>query len=250
MTDLPVPWSETYRIHHQDFSPYGFMRNARQIAAAITMGGEAAESYRKALPYLMRQLDAHTEAEAGGLAFVVYRFDLDVYWHTIKSGWRSAFGNAVIMLGLLDLFQATGDQALRERAERYLSALLAVNYADGITEVDDSQYLWFEEYPKPAEHLINGHIITLLALYHWGQELADDRVNPLLTAGLTTMRRYLPMVRRAGGVSAYGLFDLSVADYGPQRTINLVRAIAKISGDAEFDALAAAFETDMPLPAQ
>lgn len=62
------------------------------------------------------------------------------------------------------------------------------------------------------------------------------------------MRRYLPVLRRPGGVSAYGMFDLSWPDYGPKRMISFTRALAEISGDPEFAAIAAALETDMPLP--
>lgn len=246
--DLPMPWPQSYRaIYHQDFAPYTFLINARLIANAIGRGGEIEASYRQALPYLMRQLEQYTDVE-GDLAFVSYKFNVKAAARTVKAPWRSAFGNAVAMLGLMELGRATDDPAWLAQAEPYLRGILAVDHADGVTKIDEAQYLWFEEYPAPLQHIINGHIATLLALYHYGETTHDDRVRPYLNAALTTMRRYLPSVRRDGRVAAYGMFDLTQPDYGPQRLISFTRTLAAISGDAAFGALAAAFETDMPLP--
>lgn len=242
--DLPLPWPELYRANGEEFNPYTFLLNARIIAAKIKAGDEA-ETFRRALPYLLRQLERYSTVEPGGFAFVTYEFAYDCYGRMVPAGWRSAFGNAAVMLGLLDLYRSTGDAALLARARAYLLPLLSVDRSDGVTVTDKDHYLWFEEYPSPVSHVINGHIGVLLALYEYEQLTGDRSLRQFIAAGLTTMRHYLPVARHPGHPSAYGLFDLAQADYGPARIVNYVRAIAAISGDPQLGALAADYAADM-----
>lgn len=242
---LLMPWPDPHASpYRQDFAPYVFAQNLVMEADAARLGSSQSTA---AIAYLLRQLEKYTASE-GDADYVFYDFDFRVRSATFNRGWRSAFANALVALGLAEMYAATGDRSFLQRAQRYVKALTLIG---GITIVNDAQYLWFEEYPevdgKPT-HVFNGHIATILALYRYMEIGGDRSLEPYLAAAVTTMHRYLPESRRPGRRSLYGLNAFAFPDYGPERIILFTRALVTLTGDESFRLLATAFATEMPMP--
>ena len=77
--------------------------------------------------------------------------------------------------------------------------------------VDESDYLWFEEFPcrgPNQTHIMNGHVFALMALDQYRTLDMPDRgeAETLMRAGIATMQRYLCEYRRPGQVNRYSLY--------------------------------------------
>jgi hypothetical protein len=235
-SDLPVDWPKLYiETYHQPFEPYTFAINAAIMAYQIK--GKALKSDAPNIDALLAALKRYSDTLSGGALAVRYDFDNILAGGTIPAGWHSAFGNGAVVIGLLELAEATGDGEIRELADKYVDALRWQGTDSDIVMMDGSDFLWFEETPplngKPT-HIMNGHIATVFSLYRYWQVTGDETVLPLVRAGLATAARYLPELRRPGQVPAYWLYDTSVPDYGPLRMINMTKTMGAISDNPVF----------------
>ena len=116
-----------------------------------------------------------------------------------------------------------------------------------ISFIDDSQYLWFEEYPsstEPQPRVLNGHIGALMGIYSYYRLWPNDEAKRLLQAGITTLNQYFVDSRRPGAVNRYCLADRESVDDGPKRAILQQRWLNNITGDDFFAQAAAALMTD------
>lgn len=240
--NLPLPWPDMYlKVFKQEFNPYTFAGNMSAIAQQIR---EGSGGWSNQIEYLLGQLSKYTNARDE----VFYDFDNEQQDGVYKRGWTSALGNANALIGLTELYDATRDEKYLQLARRYLAPLTTTWTEHDIVRLDGSDYLWFEETPPLNGHPVsvyNGHIGTVLALYHWEKVTGDKSVEPYIRAGLATAARYLPESRRPGAIPAYSKFG-EVADYGPARAVNMARTLWEITGETVFRDLTDALTTDVP----
>jgi hypothetical protein len=244
--DIPEDWPKLYiETYHQLFNPYTFAINAAIMAYQVkkqTLKPDAPN-----IGVLLAALKRYSDTLPSGALAVRYDFDNILAGGTIPAGWHSAFGNGAVIIGLLELAEATGNEDIRALADKYVDALRWQGTDSDIVMIDGSDFLWFEETPplngKPT-HVMNGHIATVFSLYRYWQVTHDESVLPLVRAGLATAARYLPELRRPGQVPAYWLYDTSVPDYGPLRMILLTKAMGEISDNPAFRRIEAMLLTD------
>lgn len=243
--DLAYPFPEVGGS--PSFSPYFYAANA----SAIMRRRRATNDNRfiGPIPWIEHARDRVTERE-GRSAFIVSDRPYELGSVMLPAGWRSAFANAAVMVGLLDLREATADDAFLDLARQYLAGLVDTETSSKLWRIDESQYLWFEEYPAIAGRptsVMNGHINVVLALHRYWTVTGDATVLPLIKAGLATAARYMWEVRKPGSTSAYWLHDLKTLDYGPLRATRFPDALLAISGHPIFRELSDALKTDMPI---
>ncbi|KUL94826.1 hypothetical protein DK26_18380 [Bosea sp. WAO] len=244
-SDLPYPWPT--RDGETVFSAFYYAVNASIIMRRWRATGD------KRFLALIAGLEAARERETvreGTSAFIAAEHPLALASSTLPAGWRSAFSNAFVVVGLLDLHEATADESYLNLARSYVAGLTNARTAEKLWRIDASQYLWFEEYPaiegRPTS-VINGHIGSVLALHRYWTVTGDKTVLPLIRAGIATAARYMWKVRNPGGISAYWLHDSKTPDYGPVRATNFADALLAISGHRIFRELSDALKTDMPI---
>lgn len=242
-TDLMFPWPKVYvEVYKQEFSPWTLAQNLVGIAE-ITRRGSSPAGIGSVVDYLLQQIDKYTD-EKDGARYVRFDFDHDILYRAIPSGWHSAFANASVAFGLMEMYRATGNAEYLDIARPYVDALLKPSE---IVLVDEGGYLWLEECPPVNDeqfHIINGHIFALFALHHWWQMTGDARAAPVVKAAITTVHRYLPEYRKPGKVSAYALIN-DYPDYGPQRIVNFIGVLHKLTGEPFFARFIDVLRTDM-----
>jgi hypothetical protein len=247
--DIPVAWPQAYvEPYRQPFNPYTFAINAAIMAYQIK--GKVLRPDASNIEALLAALKRYSDTLPSGSLAVRYDFDNPMFDGKIAAGWHSAFGNSAVIIGLLELADATGNEDIRELSGKYVDALRWQGENSDIVMVNGSDFLWFEETPplngKPT-HIMNGHIATVFSLYRYWQVTHDESVLPLVHAGLATAARYLPELRRPGQVPAYALYDKSVPDYGPLRMIIMTKTLSAISDNPAFGRIMEMLLTDSSL---
>ncbi|AWM87591.1 hypothetical protein C4E04_13165 [Microvirga sp. 17 mud 1-3] len=240
---LPVPWPKQYvEQFKQEFNPYTFASNCSAVAQQIREGNG---DWIQQITYLLTQLAKYTNAQDE----IFYNFDYQQVGDIFKAGWKSALGNALVSVGLLEIYDATKDDKYLNLSRRYLAPLTTAWQDEDIVRLDQANYLWFEETP-PANgrpiSVYNGHVYTTLALYRYQQLTGDKSLEPYLRAGLATAARYLPESRRPGKIPVYSRYD-ETPDYGPLRAYNQANALWEITGNRIFKDLADGLMTDIPV---
>lgn len=236
-----------------EFHPYQWSQELRAIASRWRRG-EAQEPLRTELDRLCAVAEPFT-ARRDGATYYRYPFPYQVGSKRLEPDWYSGFAQGMILLALVDLYRATGDETFREQARAVFQSFEQPRRQVGQAEcwvafVDDAQYLWFEEYPTaddPQMRVLNGHVCALMGLYAYHRLEPGERSLLLLRAGLTTMQRYAAEYRRPGQSNRYCLTPDDVADYGSQRAVNHQQWLLDVTGEPFFATMRDAFLTDMPM---
>lgn len=246
--NLPYPWSPTFvEKFHQPFNADSFLFNMSALANFYRQTHDY-EAIRPYVDYLVGRLKEYTITD-GDASLVTYRFDYPFHDIQMKSGWLSSYGNASVIAGLTYMSSIAHRPELDSLATKYVNGL---HRYDGknknwVTTVDDTEYLWFEEYPldgKQKAHVLNGHIWTVFSLYYYSERHPESL--DMLNAGLTSLKRYLPTYRYPGKINRYDRYNDYTPDYFPKNTVDEERSLFSITGDTFFNDMADAFMTDMP----
>jgi hypothetical protein len=163
----------------------------------------------------------------------------------LRVPWYSAEGQGLMLAAVTRIASITGEATWRHRAREMFATLMRFRDfgADRepparpwISLVDDSGYLWFEEFPSgaPPSLTFHVHLSTLLAVYDYWRLTRDPLAKQMLLGGVATVKHYLPVVRNAGRASFDSLASRS-ADEPYQPLIDWqLRALARITGDTEL----------------
>lgn len=240
--DLPIPWPIVAGARY--VSPYIFAQIASILASRIKDG--AFDNNAEPVRFLMRTLAQHSVVTPTTASFI-YRSDWEAFDTVIPGGWKSAFGDAAITMGLCELYEATHDADTLALAQKYATSLLWKGEKTDTLNVDDAGYLWFEEYPKVEgrfTHVLNAEIFSTFALMKLVSITGDHSYEPMIRAGLATSARYIFDVRNPGNRSYYNVGGRRIADYGPQRMVIFAAALSDITGNPIFAAAKEALMTD------
>ncbi|CAH8296951.1 unnamed protein product [Schistosoma turkestanicum] len=156
----------------------------------------------------------------------------------LKPGWYSAMGQGQAISLLVRAYNYTGNRLYLEACHRALD-LFNVNIKRGGIRsyfLDQSDLVWFEEYPfDPPIHVLNGFIYSLIGLYDYikllvnspdpsaSSYLSEAQIH--LDTGLTSLSRLLPLFDSGSG-SFYDLRHLST-DYNHRPVKKIESKLAK-----------------------
>ncbi|CAH8870707.1 unnamed protein product [Trichobilharzia szidati] len=143
---------------------------------------------------------------------------------TLQPGWYSAMGQGQAISLLVRAYNYTGNLLYLRACSRSLDLFnLSIRYG-GVRSyfLNQSELIWFEEYPfDPPIHILNGFIYSLIGLHDFTQVAMGNsdpsvssgllKAQALLDAGLTSLSKLLPLFDSGSG-SFYDLRHLS-ADY-------------------------------------
>jgi hypothetical protein len=246
----------TYPAQRQ-LSPFDWLSDAHYTAVFLrahpgdTRGLEGARLLDAFLsPYL--RLDA-------GALFVTYPREHPIRnragaFRVLRAPWYSGLGNGFALAGYLELWQATGEQAYKDKADRLAEAYFRRRDAqrDGpwFAYVDAAGYLWFEEYPFPQDpqlHIFNGHNYAIQGLYAYYLVEPSERVRTSIQGALTTIGHYAEDYRVPGDISLGWLAADAVRDYGPRRALRQLGWLYDVSGDPYFAAVRTVWADDFQM---
>ena len=186
-------------------------------------------------------------ATAEGQGRLPYRFrNTDIYGHPLPDPWYSSEGQGLMLSALARLSDVTGDKVWTKHARDVFAPLTRVRDfgPDGSTPprswlsfVDDDGYLWFEQYAGgiSASAVVPGHLTALLGIYDYWRLTHDIDAKNLFIGGTTTIRHYLPRIRREGRPPWYALGNKK-PDARFEATISRqLQELARITGDLKIE---------------
>ncbi|MDJ0734363.1 MAG: D-glucuronyl C5-epimerase family protein [Nostocaceae cyanobacterium] len=247
---LPYKLPENYiNKYKQLFSPWNFKVNAISLANVQTSNQAEYDVLVKLKDKLIDRLLEFTIVQAEA-RYIIYKFDLRFGDTVLLKPWVSGFAQGVTLSGLYHLYQRFGDERCLKIADEIFAALTQYrNKQDNkfwVTEIDDSGYLWIEEYPlnsEPQPKILNGHIAGILGVYDYYRMQPNNDVLTFLQAAITTIHRYVNEYRRPGDINLYDL-RFKESDYGPQRTILQQKYLFDITGEPYFLKMSESFKKD------
>lgn len=189
-----------------------------------------------------------------GAIFFPYGFDFFLHGRgTMRAPWYSGMAQGTALSGFVRLYQLTHDPRwLTAANETYASFLVGRDSGGPWVTSTDNGLLWFELYPwTPNDHTYNGHNWAVYGLYDYWRLTGSTQAQQLITAGLTTSKRTLSVVRVPGGVMRYCIAQSCLernvvnADYHLVVTNQMVQ-LFRYTRDEEFARMADAFMTDTP----
>ncbi|MDY7010746.1 MAG: D-glucuronyl C5-epimerase family protein [Planctomycetota bacterium] len=149
-------------------------------------------------------LETHGQSGPGDCLRWPYEFDVDFRGKRISAPWVSAFGQAYAVLAYLCWFRHTSEARWLDRAVAG-AGLFGVPCADGgVAHVFSRQEICFEELPAASTHILNAHLISLLALAEVSALSPDSQLQSLLEQGLA----YLKNNWRAYDTGYWSRYDL------------------------------------------
>lgn len=178
--------------------------------------------------------------EIDGALFYPYRFDYHVNQQEeglLKAPWYSGMAQGLALSALTRMSEITGDSLYLDYCRRTFRSLLRKKGKDmpWVTFRDDTGCLWIDEYPlTPPSRTLNGFIFAIFGLYDFYRLTADSAARQMLQESLSTVKNYLPLFRRPGRPSFYGLrFGHYAANYHALH-IRQLQYLYKMTGDSFF----------------
>ncbi|MDH3892553.1 MAG: D-glucuronyl C5-epimerase family protein [candidate division Zixibacteria bacterium] len=167
----------------------------------------------------------------------------------LRAPWFSGMAQGEALGVLVRMFKITKDSTLLEFSHRVFSSFLRLRSDSSPWTVfrDSCGCYWIEEYPtQPPSMTLNGFIFAIYGLYDYFLLTADPRAEMVLEDCLSTIKNYLPLFRRTGGISFYNLhfrrFDVNYH----RVHIDQLRDLARMTDDPFFDHWADSLNKDYP----
>ena len=147
-------------------------------------------------------------SQPGGV--LPYEFSqTDAYGSALPIPWYSSEGQGLMLSALVRLYEVTGRDVWRRRADEVFQGLTRVRGfgPDGtvpprswLSFVDDDGYLWFEQYAGgvAASGVVHGHLAAVLGVFDYWRMSRSRVARTLFDGGVTTIEHYLPQIRRPG----------------------------------------------------
>ncbi len=133
-------------------------------------------------------LEAHAESGPGDSLRWPYEFDVDFRGKRISAPWVSAFGQAYVVLAYLCWFRHTSEARWLNRAVEGARLFAVPCAAGGVAHIFSEQEACFEELPAVSTHILNAHLISLLALAEVLALHRDSQLESAQQRGLTFLR--------------------------------------------------------------
>lgn len=247
---LPFDWGEWYKKDlKQFFNPHVFYLNALALCKYVPSTDEEAHALVRLKDELIDRFIEFTELQDGA-RYVIYTFDSTAF-SGIKAPWVSGFAQGQALSALCHLYRRFEDDRYLKMAEEIWNSF--TQYRDTssgrfwVTEIDDSGFLWIEEYPlskEPQPKVLNGHICGIHGLYNYFQlRPHNSDILRLLQGAITSVHRYVNYYRRPGKVNRYSLWDEN-PDYLPTRTVSQQNDLFQITNEPYFFLMAESFRMD------
>lgn len=141
-------------------------------------------------PALNWLIDKNNFTQIDKASLYMYKFSNtynDVY---TNSPWPSAFGQAYVLKSLIQ----TSEDKLKKDLDSSISATARAYSVDikngGITSIDRSGQVFFEEVPN-ATHVLNAHLVSVPELSHASRLLKARDVQALANSGISTLKEKL-----------------------------------------------------------
>lgn len=133
----------------------------------------------------------------GGGAVWLQEFDF-VYRDNdlpVLAPWASGVGQANMLLACLYWRKHSADRVWDELARRAVIPFVTkLSTQEGLAYTFDNGDVWFEEYPtvKPS-HILNGHLLSLIALQKASAELGDTNARTAFEKGCRALERFIDL---------------------------------------------------------
>lgn len=149
--------------------------------------GERQQNFLNASEWLC----LHLEQNDRGVWIWNHRFDWE-YRSPLKAPWYSALAQGQGISLLLRAYCNTGERRYLEAALRAFDAFLIPVEKGGVTFIDSSGDLWFEEYiVKPPTHILNGFIWAMWGVYDYFLLTREESARNLFARATQTLLRNL-----------------------------------------------------------
>jgi len=195
--------------------------------------------------------------ESRGAWFFQYTFDFRVHANpneTMRAPWYSGLAQGKVLSFFSRLYEITGERRWLEAARRTFASFLNLpsKSAPWVTRVDQHNLLWLVEYPyvgdpSRSDHVFNGHMSALFGLWDYYRVARADAAMALFDGSVTTMRRYLSVMRVPRRPSMYCVPHgfLATGSYHSLHISQFVH-LWLMTGATEFIAMADALRDDYP----
>lgn len=165
----------------------------------------------------------------------------------MRPPWYSGMAQGIALSLFTRLYEQTADAKWLKLADATFASFTAqrTHSAPWVAFVDESGYLWLEEYAKdPPMRVLNGHNFAVFGIWDYARVTGSPRAATLYDAAATTTAHYIGQFRRPGHPSVYSL-RIQVPDekYHRIHTAQL-RMLARMTGDAVFSDWSAKFASD------
>lgn len=168
-----------------------YKNNDQGLLPRSIQGGEISGGHEiAALNWLIK----NAKKKKNGALVWTYDFDNAYNDVVIKKPWTSAFGQAHVVRAFTYAYEKTNNPLYREYALGAAKAYdLLISEGGFKAELPDGS-VFFEEVPsQPLSHILNGHLISVIALLESGKTLNDSSLLELGSKGLATTKKYLPL---------------------------------------------------------
>lgn len=135
-------------------------------------------------------------AEKAGDSALVWRYRFDNAYNdvSITAPWASAFGQAHVLKAFMAAYKKTGDIKYKKYATQAAAAYDIPIESGGFKAILPDGSFFFEEVPAlPASHILNGHLISLVALFEAADVLEIGRLRELASKGLDGLKKYIDL---------------------------------------------------------
>lgn len=193
--------------------------------------------------------------ESGGALYFPYMYEWNLHAFEefdMEVPWFSGMAQGYILGCFSRLYEVTGLERYLALAHKTFNSFLRLP-GDGeiwTTDLEDGQYLWFEEYARnngPSDRAFNGHIYAIWGLHDYWVATGDERAEALVDGGLTSLLHFLGRWRSPGAQSFYCLTHRErTATYHSVHTEQLVY-LYTITGEPIFMQIADLFIDDYPI---
>jgi hypothetical protein len=207
LTDVDgVPLAEYKGKHY--YHPVGLCHMGYSLLASFRKSNDSTH-----LALLLKYIDrliAESD-EFDGAVYYPYKIKYKVHGMTeglLAAPWYSGMAQGEILGLLTRTFEVTQDSTYLDYAHKTFNSFLRIQgEAEPWTVfVDTSGCYWVEEYPvwEPSMTL-NGFIFAMYGLYDYYALTRSPEAKRVLSDCLSTVKNYVPLFRRPGKPSFYGL---------------------------------------------
>jgi hypothetical protein len=178
--------------------------------------------------------------EIDGAVYFPMHFDYRVNQREeglLSAPWYSGMTQGVALSVLIRTFLITDDSTYLTYANKVFESFSRLHGESEpwIVLIDSRGCYWIEEYPVwPPSMTLNGFIWAVYGLYEYYLITGNERAAEILKASLSSLKNYIPLFRRPGKPSYYGLRFGHYAGGYHMMHIRQLRFLEKISGDPFF----------------
>lgn len=263
-TDIPVPTQLPTADLVQTFAPASRTRpstvpEADGLAALRAARAYAGSGKQTDLESARRALESLLGNASDGL--VTHNLPArSLRGELLAETWHSSDAQSLALSAAVSLAETTGE-ARWARVSRDLFASL-LRFRDfarfgrpspgdpWVSWVDDSGYLWFEQFPGQIEpsRSLTAHLNAVFSVYEYWQLTHDPAAERVFRGGVATVRHYLVDTRNPGSIADNGIRG-GVRDVVQHRLlVRQLSVLARMTADGTFSTWSDILERDLERP--